>query len=427
MYYKISIRSLLSKWKQYISLFFVTIFGVGISLFLLFAVKGMLSAMATKAKIYYGGDLQILGGTDSLEFFNADELREKIEAVMPENAVVSKRYTLRANDVFLYNNGMEARFRQMIGVDFNREKELFKRFNYVDGSAENITEKNGILLSQPIAELLGVHAGDEIDLHVLANGPGKGAVKLIVKGIFHDSSVFGMYTIYFDFDFLLSLNKKPEGFANRIGVYFPDGSFKEKKAKKYQKILESAINMYPLVEDKDEFYDKINEKIFEEPTFALITIDSSMEELTVIIEAMNWVSMLIILALVVIIIVGVSSTYRVLIMKRINEIGIFKAIGMSRFNIYRVLISETACLMLAGCIIGFMLAVFFSWILSLFNLSFIPAFDVFLSNGFIIPKIEVANALIMEAIIFVTTLAAVVLSIRKAVRITPVQALTTTE
>lgn len=427
MYYKISIRSLLSKWKQYISLFIVTIFGVGISLFLLFAVKGMLSAMATKAKIYYGGDLQILGGTDSLEFFNADELREKIEAVMPENAVVSKRYTLRANDVLLYNNGMEARFRQMIGVDFNREKELFKRFNYVDGSAENITEKNGILLSQPIAELLGVHAGDEIDLHVLANGPGKGAVKLIVKGIFHDSSVFGMYTIYFDFDFLLSLNKKPEGFANRIGVYFPDGSFKEKKAKKYQKIFESAINMYPLVDDKDEFYDKINEKIFEEPTFALITIDSSMEELTVIIEAMNWVSMLIILALVVIIIVGVSSTYRVLIMKRINEIGIFKAIGMSRFNIYRVLISETACLMLAGCIIGFMLAVFFSWILSLFNLSFIPAFDVFLSNGFIIPKIEVANALIMEAIIFVTTLAAVVLSIRKAVRITPVQALTTTE
>ncbi|MCR5080976.1 MAG: FtsX-like permease family protein [Treponema sp.] len=427
MYYKISIRSLLSKWKQYISLFIVTIFGVGISLFLLFAVKGMLSAMATKAKIYYGGDLQILGGTDSLEFFNADELREKIEAVMPENAVVSKRYTLRANDVLLYNNGMEARFRQMIGVDFNREKELFKRFNYVDGSAENITEKNGILLSQPIAELLGVHAGDEIDLHVLANGPGKGAVKLIVKGIFHDSSVFGMYTIYFDFDFLISLNNKPEGFANRIGVYFPDGSFKEKKAKKYQKILESAINMYPLVEDKDEFYDKINEKIFEEPTFALITIDSSMEELTVIIEAMNWVSMLIILALVVIIIVGVSSTYRVLIMKRINEIGIFKAIGMSRFNIYRVLISETACLMLAGCIIGFMLAVFFSWILSLFNLSFIPAFDVFLSNGFIIPKIEVANALIMEAIIFVTTLAAVVLSIRKAVRITPVQALSTTE
>ncbi len=427
MYYKISIRSLLSKWKQYISLFIVTIFGVGISLFLLFAVKGMLSAMATKAKIYYGGDLQILGGTDSLEFFNADELREKIEAVMPENAVVSKRYTLRANDVLLYNNGMEARFRQMIGVDFNREKELFKRFNYVDGSAENITEKNGILISQPIAELLGVHAGDEIDLHVLANGPGKGAVKLIVKGIFHDSSVFGMYTIYFDFDFLLSLNKKPEGFANRIGVYFPDGSFKEKNAKKYQKILESAINMYPLVEDKDEFYDKINEKIFKEPTFALITIDSSMEELTVIIEAMNWVSMLIIIALVVIIIVGVSSTYRVLIMKRINEIGIFKAIGMSRFNIYRVLISETACLMLAGCIIGFMLAVFFSWILSLFNLSFIPAFDVFLSNGFIIPKIEVANALIMEAIIFVTTLAAVVLSIRKAVRITPVQALTTTE
>lgn len=427
MYGKISLRSLLSKWKQYISLLVVSMFAVGISLFLLFSVKGMLAAMATKAKIYYGGDLQILGGLNDLEFENADELRNKIESVMPENAVVSKRYTARANDMLLYNNGMEARFRQMIGVDFNKERELFRRFNYVGGSAENISEKNGILLSEPVADLLGVHAGDEVDLHVLKNGPGKGAVKLIVKGIFRDSSVFGMYTVYFDFDFLIELNKKDSGYANRIGVFFPDGSFKESQAKKYQKLLESVINMYPLVDDKDVFYDKFKENNFEQPTFALITVDSSMEELTVIIEAMNWISMLIVCALIVIIIVGVSSTYRVLIMKRINEIGIFKSIGMSRFNIYRVFFCETACLMGSGCIAGFLLSVFFCWILSLFNLSFIPAFDVFLSNGFIIPKFEMGTAFILEITIFVTTLAAVVLSIRKAVRITPVQALAATE
>lgn len=49
-YFKISSRSLLSKWRQYVSLFLVSMFGVAISLFLMFVVKGMLSSMATKAK-----------------------------------------------------------------------------------------------------------------------------------------------------------------------------------------------------------------------------------------------------------------------------------------------------------------------------------------------------------------------------------------
>ena len=67
-YFKISLRSLFSKWRQHISLFLVSMFGIAISLFLMFVVDGMLSAMKTKAKIYYGGDFQIQGGYDYLEY-----------------------------------------------------------------------------------------------------------------------------------------------------------------------------------------------------------------------------------------------------------------------------------------------------------------------------------------------------------------------
>lgn len=39
----------------------VTVFGVAISLFALFVVDGMLNALETKGKIYYGGDLMFIG------------------------------------------------------------------------------------------------------------------------------------------------------------------------------------------------------------------------------------------------------------------------------------------------------------------------------------------------------------------------------
>lgn len=426
-YFKISSRFLLSKWRQYVSLFLVCMVGVGVSLFLMFVVGGMLSAMSTKAKMYYGGDFQIQGGIDYLEFYNASEYVKKVESVLPKNAVVSKRLFSQAKDSMLLYEGMEARFRKMIGIQFDRERQLFSKFNYLEGSAEDMSEYNSILLSEPIAKMLSVHAGDSITFVSNRGGRGINTAPLVVKGIFRDSSIFGMYTVYFNIDYVNEYLREPEDYADRICVYFPDGSYSDKKLVGYHEALSRVLNMFPLVDDKEKFYDILYDTGFDTETYVLANIESSMNELKIIIDAMKWVSLLVVSALIVIIIVGVSSTYRVLVMKRINEIGIYKAIGMNRMNIYRILISETCCLMLAGCVSGLILALLMNFGLSFFNLSFIPAFDVFLTNGYILPEFSFSSSFVVIAMIFVTTLAGVVFSIRKAVEITPVQALSTTE
>lgn len=426
-YFKISSRFLLSKWRQYVSLFLVCMVGVGVSLFLMFVVGGMLSAMSTKAKMYYGGDFQIQGGIDYLEFYNASEYVKKVESVLPKNAVVSKRLFSQAKDSMLLYEGMEARFRKMIGIQFDRERQLFSKFNYLEGSAEDMSEYNSILLSEPIAKMLSVHAGDSITFVSNRGGRGINTAPLVVKGIFRDSSIFGMYTVYFNIDYVNEYLREPEDYADRICVYFPDGSYSDKKLVGYHEALSRVLNMFPLVDDKEKFYDILYDTGFDTETYVLANIETSMNELKIIIDAMKWVSLLVVSALIVIIIVGVSSTYRVLVMKRINEIGIYKAIGMNRMNIYRILISETCCLMLAGCVSGLILALLMNFGLSFFNLSFIPAFDVFLTNGYILPEFSFSSSFVVIAMIFVTTLAGVVFSIRKAVEITPVQALSTTE
>ena len=135
----------------------------------------------------------------------------------------------------------------------------------------------------------------------------------------------------------------------------------------------------------------------------------------------------VIIMLLIIIVTGVSSTFRVIAMKRINEIGIYKAIGMKRMKIYAMLLTETFLLIVAGCIAGYIFSCLITWIIGLINFSFIPAFDIFLVNGKMKGDISFIYFIGIFAVVLVTTLAAVMFAVKKSVSVTPCEALAVTE
>ncbi len=183
--------------------------------------------------------------------------------------------------------------------------------------------------------------------------------------------------------------------------------------------------MYPLVEDKGEFYD--NRWSLEMPTYALIKLSANLQDIQILIDAMRLIAGFVIVMLIIIIVAGVSSTFRVIAMKRINEIGIYKAIGMKRYKISGMLMAETSVLVLFGCITGYLFSLLLCFIASFINLSFIPAFDIFLTNGVLKPQISFVYFIFVSIIVIVTTLGAVLFAIRKSVRISPCEALAVTE
>ena len=415
-YAKLSVRSLLLRWRQYISLFLVCAIGTGVSLFSFFLINGMLASLSMKAEIYYAGNYQFLGGRNSLEFSDCREFVKKLSGIFPAGTVISPRFDFEASSASFYYEGVEVRQRVIKGVDFEKEKILFSKFNYVQGSADGIAGTNGVLISEKIASMLEVSTGDSITF-MLRTGPGYiNTVQLVVKGIFKDSSVFGTYTSYVDIDFLRKAYCSPEFYANRIGIFFPDSVPSAKDTLKYQALLEKEFNMFKLVNDKYDFYDPLLAGQFSEPIYAFIALDANMEDLGVIIDAMK-----------IIIVVGISSTYKVIVMKRINEIGIYKAIGMERGSVILLLLSEAFVLLISGCVCGWGFCLLLEFIVKQFNFSFIPAFDMFLTNGYIVPMNSFGGAMLIFAVIIFTTITAVLFSLRAAIRITPVQALTVTE
>ena len=88
--FKMGLRSIIYRKKQYVSIFLVCLFGIGISIFSIFLINGMLSALKNKARIYYGGDYQFMGGTYDYELFDYDEYINDLKTIFPKKIGVDR-------------------------------------------------------------------------------------------------------------------------------------------------------------------------------------------------------------------------------------------------------------------------------------------------------------------------------------------------
>ena len=158
----------------------------------------------------------------------------------------------------------------------------------------------------------------------------------------------------------------------------------------------------------------------------LIPLSANLNDVEIMELAMDAVISFIIVILTVIIVAGIGSTYRVLIMKRITEIGIYMAVGMKKRSIIFTLLFESFLLLFAGCLFGLVLTGFFCSLISIFDFSFIPSFDMFLEKGNLSPHMDVIKSVAVIASVIIVTLLAVLYSTVKSIKIMPVQALAVT-
>ena len=426
---KLGFRSLLYRKKQYISLFLICMFGVGISLFCLFLSRGMLASLNEKAEIYYGGDFCVMSNHVWYQraIRNYAKIADKMRELLPSDAVVTVRYDCDAGqNTSLFYEGEEVRQRVIKGVTFEDEKYLFSKLNFLAGDCNIEKGSNGILISEPISKKLNAFVGDEMILYLRDLNGYINTVPVIIKGIFQDSSVFGMFTTYMDFDFIRTAFGHKKTFANRICVEFPQrNGLTQKDLQEFQSIFEQNFEMFPLVDDKMTFYNGGGGHSKE--TMAIISLKSNLNDVKILKSAMTAIITLIIILLVIIIVAGIGSTYRVIVMKRINEIGVYMAIGMKKRDIMKSLLFESLFLLLSGCLAGFIFAGLLCRIFASIKFTFIPSFSIFLTKGYLHPVIDGTGLLyLMVSVIFVT-LIAVYYSVKKCVNIMPCNAISANE
>ncbi|WP_407424907.1 ABC transporter permease [Treponema sp.] len=427
---KLALRSLLYRKTQYISLFLVCMVGVAISLAAIAVSTGMINSLNHKAKIYYGGDFTLMCAKDSgLAIYDYDKAIELVKTLLPEDAELSPRLDFDARHSSFYFEGTQALQQTIKGIQIQNEKKLISSLKFTEGGVENLSgieQSNWVFISLPIANMLNVHIGDEITFQLQTTDDYLNTVGVVVQGIFQDSSVFGMYTSYMDFDFLKQAYGRPQNFANRICVNFPERNINQKNLDDFYDSLSASLNMFPKISDKDDYTDAVKNE-FETETWGFIPLSANLTDVEIMQLAMDAVITFIVLILTLIIIAGIGSTYRVLIMKRINEIGIYMAVGMKKHSIIATLLFESFLLLVIGCLCGLILNTLFCYFISLFDFSFIPSFDMFLESGNLKPRFDVIKSVTVIVSVITVTLLAVLYSTLKSIKIMPVQALAVTE
>jgi ABC-type lipoprotein release transport system permease subunit len=413
------------QWRRYRLLASALAFSFFVIVLIASILSGMVGSLEEKAKIYYGGDFCIRGIEDGWRFIIRDSaaLRAALREILGSRPVISERYEHRDTSTTLYFGGEGLRQRLVIGINFSEETELFRRFNYVEGSAQDIKGTNGILISEPIARILKAKVGDDILLLISTLSGQKNTADVIVRGIFRDSSLFGYYTSYLDIDFLRALVGMPSEQCSALAVFYPEGTPPKAALNLLQRALEKRFPLYPLFNRQQALWDRVASEPIKGMKYAIVSLQANLEQVQELLEAVYAIAIVLITILLGVVVLGVSGSYRVIVHERTNEIGTLRAIGMQRGSATRLFVTEAALLALLGCLAGAALAWAALAILGLVDFSFIPFFDIFLRGGHIQASPSLLIALLLAAILMATALIAVAGPARHAAKIEPSEAM----
>lgn len=418
--FKYALKSIFARRRQYKSLFIVCVV-VGCVIFSAVSVSsGMLKSLSVKARQYYGGDLQFLGPK---RFMFSQEYADKIQEQVPSWAEVYSRINEEGWESNLFFNGNSSLLRMVKGVDFENETHLFEDFTFVEGNHHMRADGyHSVLISNPVAKKLGVHVGDIITFFVRTDEGFYNTIQLHLSGIFQDSSLFGMYTVYMDIAGLRKVFDYPDDFIEMVTInYF--GRMTNRELFDLQKRLGKIFRMHDLVSDKYDFYSDVGYAGEKPDEFALIPLMSNREELKMMTNALNAVVLVIVVILTIIVAVGIGSTYRVIIIKRTVETGTLRSIGMKSSSVRNLFLAEIFFVLFGGLVLGGMLSLIVTFFISSVDFTFIPAFDMFLMGGHIQPVLNAPVLFCVNSLIIVTTLLSILFTIRQQISKSPVEAL----
>ncbi|MDR1839078.1 MAG: FtsX-like permease family protein [Treponema sp.] len=406
--------------RRYGFLIAALVFGFAIVTFFTSIKDGMYDNMYYSAQSHYAGDIVALFGDSSyLEPMSQNEISAVLNAALV--AEIKPKHTVQRTILFkggtVFYNGNAVDLRHVIGCDWENEAFLFSRMDIEDpayveypsdakDAVEMFTGDDSIVLSSSTALLLGARLGDRVTLMADTSDGQRNTAFFIVRRIAHDDSFFSSFKAYIS---RLSLNRLMlygDEDCSTIGFFLDNPNEAEKKRIALQNVLQEKIHTGPLIHHRDEF--NIVKKQIDENAIFLYTLPVYLSEVSNLLETMNIITYFIYGAILLIILVSASVTYRLILHERAREMGIMRVIGFYGKDLRLVLWTEIIVLGIISMIAGFFLANFLSLAISQFSFSWFPSSEIFMKDGYLkhlyIPATLLNNIVLIFIVLFVLAL-----------------------
>ena len=380
--FRLGLKYLYRYRRRYGFLFAALVVSFAVVTFITSLKDGMYENVYYTAQSHYAGDIVALG-SDSEHGDRMGKNEKSIILDALKNPEINPQYivqrTMHMSKGIVFYNGAAIQLKYLIGCNWEEEKHLFKKMDFIEEPDWSFGD-NGIILSVPTANQLGAGMGDSVIVELDTVNFQKNTGVFIVKGIVQDTSIFGYFKAFVSRVSLNRLLAFSDDDCSLIGVVLDNPRAVEQKRAVLYETLKDKLQIAPLVYTRDEM-EEARDVPFEGVKIFLYTLPIYLSEVADLLNALNILSYFLYIMMLLIILVSAAITYRLLLHERTREMGIMRTIGFYGTDLRLILWTEIIGLALISLAAGFILAVFAGKIISLLSFSWFPGFGIFMKNG----------------------------------------------
>lgn len=380
----LAIRNLFLQRRRYLLILIAMAVGFALITLITGISYGSLESVKKKASRYFSGNASITGYIGARAHISDPN---RIIKVLQDSDIpirtVSGRTSYNNNDATLFFNGETIRQRKLLGVDFSVEGAEFSGLDFTQGSWEELASENGkdgILISMFAARTLGCRVGDDLTLYLTTDSGQYNTARLIVKGIFNETSLFGYVAYMRRADLNQLLLRAPDA-ATDIAVYAHDNPNVEKFAEDVRAELGKYFKVFPHFASREDRDTELAKGINTEETLAVLSQNAQLAQVKQLLDALLAVTYFILALFIAIVMVGILNTYRIIIYEQTREIGAMRALGMQRNQVRLLFLMEAVFLSFVSSMVGLFFGILTLYFFSTIDFSSVPAAGMFLEGG----------------------------------------------
>lgn len=296
-------------------------------------------------------------------------------------ASIARRSELNAALIFA---GESVR-QQVVGVDWETAGALRERLVLRAGSIERLlAERTAVVLNENIAEQLDAAVGDTILVQSQTATGQQNVGEFLLAATTVDAGAFSGISAYAHRSYVNELlDIAPDAYLT-LGIMLQDMGAINAEAERLYAALAAELDLAPRFSGQEGFREARRELLqteWEGTRYQLSTINDFLAGINNVARTVVIIGVVVAFILFLIVAVGITNTFRMVVYERTREIGTMRALGVQRRQARALFLTEAVLLAAGAAVAGLLLAGAGRFLLQSIDWGMDTPFFIFLDNG----------------------------------------------
>ena len=324
------------------------------------AVKTNFSS-ALGGHVYMTGEVVSQRGYSNSLINRSDIVDQAIASLSMPVTEVKRRSSSRLQ---LVNNSSTDRL-SIQGIELENETQLFNRVRVMRGSLEQLSAPRTVALPMNIAQKLNVRLNGSVMVKGETMSGQQNLMEWTVVALFANQSGFGRSNGYTNLSTMNEMLNIPADNFQRVNIVLKDMADMHKATKELEQSFSKLASIKP--EEDDNVFGPMRmmmqggrafiEDPWQDTRFEVTNLDDVTQNVMSMVNGLDLVAKLIFAVMLIITLVGISNSYRMVLLERVAEIGNMRAMGAQAGNVFRLFLYEALILAIMGIVVGLVLAI----------------------------------------------------------------------